>query len=249
MTHLLSLYSLITGANPMIINTGRASDIEKDWPLSNELSRDGLKSTMMFMNIKIQPVEPTVNEMIAHLPTVKEVFVNFEGFAKTKKFDFLNRALEFYHAGISRNSSNALIDFVTCLESLFSDSNPNESISYKLANRVTVLLSNNDSDLVIYKAVKRAYNLRSSFVHGSISKIPQGEKEKIQDIVANALSESITLSARGMNKQQITDLLDEALNSPAAKRKLRKLLAARAKPSRCSDSRHQAIIGGRVVRE
>jgi F0F1-type ATP synthase alpha subunit len=116
-----------------------------------------------------------------------------------------------------------------CLEALYLKENERQELDHRLGQRVAKLFNQfNHEPLEVYNKIKRSYEIRSSFVHGSpISKDQQNEASKLaQDILEYArVSIIIQLQLKVvMDKDKFLNLLDNSLLNKQANEKLQSLI-------------------------
>jgi hypothetical protein len=81
----------------------------------------------------------------------------------------LGRAIGLYNLGIrTQNLDHRLLSMCLALETLYTDSEKSDGISYKLAVRLAHVIGSTDADnrKSYFRRAKKVYNLRSSIVHG-----------------------------------------------------------------------------------
>jgi hypothetical protein len=148
----------------------------------------------------------------------------------TNKEKFVKIALERFNLATEDDSlENKIIDYCISLEALYS--NESNELTFKLSNRVAVLLGKNDLERSeIKRLVKCAYTLRSSIVHGgdiTDSKqlrnftSPQDFLAKVNQIVRKSILNFVNLT-KNNNKNQIIDAIDRSLLSSKELRELQR---------------------------
>ena len=104
-----------------------------------------------------------------------------------------------------------------------------EELSHRLAQRVAKLLSfREEKPIKIYNLVKEAYDIRSSFVHGSPlqNKKPQEVKKILDSIIEYLRKSIITFIQLQEEKEKLLSLVDNALLEKQAEDKLQNLIEA-----------------------
>lgn len=102
-----------------------------------------------------------------------------------------------------------------------------EELSHRLAQRVAKLLSFFEEEPIkVYRTVKKAYNIRSRFVHGSSlqNKKPQEVKEILDSIIEYLRRSIITFIQLQEKKEKLLSLVDNALLEKQAEDKLQNLI-------------------------
>ena len=86
------------------------------------------------------------------------------------KFVFLGRAIKRFSQAIeNENKLDQIVDFITCLESLYSSNE--QQLSFRFAMRTAIVLGQTSHQkILIQEFILQIYNLRSKIVHGD--KIP-----------------------------------------------------------------------------
>ncbi len=118
---------------------------------------------------------------------------------------------------------------IMCLEALYLKDHERQELEHRLGQRVSKLLGEFDhQSLEVYNKLKRSYDIRSSFVHGSpISKENQNEALSLaHDLLAFArLSIVIQLQLKEIiEKDNFLNLIDNSLLNQKALDKLQKLI-------------------------
>jgi len=151
-----------------------------------------------------------------------EKFVtNFFKINLTKgKYVFLVRSIKRFSQAIENEDDlDKMIDFVTCLESLYSSKE--QQLSFRFAMRVAILLGqNNYEKITLQEFILQIYNLRSKIIHGDdIPAIEIDDKEIHLDdclkILENIARISIKLFLQLINdfktKEELHQMLDNSI--------------------------------------
>lgn len=158
------------------------------------------------------------------LKRASDLFDQIETIPKEKRYDFVRHAFRFYYSGSINHQPEGLVDLITSLEALLSNSN--DEISHKLASRSATLISRNEDErLQLFKDIKKFYGTRSNYVHGNISDIPYEEKTGVQKLASRALILSLHLARKGMGKDEIISLIDSSMLSDKSRKHLYELLS------------------------
>ena len=114
----------------------------------------------------------------------KNTSLSFRRFyAKFKQIDFMQKNNLFLGTSIRRFSiavdqripEDKIVDFITCLESLYATKGPD--ILHKMANRIALLLEKNyENRTKLLSFIKKSYDMRSKIVHGEPDPFKIGSK-------------------------------------------------------------------------
>ena len=108
--------------------------------------------------------------------------------------------------GIQTSVKNQQVRFVllvTCLESLLMTESDKDYLLWKLAEKVTFILDGNKKELNDY--IKKAYNKRSAFIHGSKSEdslVTENDIFNIEGVVSNLVWKMIDFVKNGYTHVQ-----------------------------------------------
>ena len=91
----------------------------------------------------------------------------------------------------------------TCLESLLMGKSDRDYLRWRLAEKSAFLFPANRE--AIYQRVKKAYDMRSGFIHGSNEPITENDRSNLQTIVVSILRELIELESEGFNSMERID--------------------------------------------
>ena len=122
---------------------------------------------------------------------------------------------------------NKIAYAVMGLEALYLKAEEKEELSRRLAQRVAKLLSFFEEEPIkVYRIVKKAYNIRSGFVHGSPlqNKKPQEVKEILDNIIEYLRKSILTFIQLQNEKKELLSLIDEALLEKQKDIKLQNLI-------------------------
>lgn len=141
----------------------------------------------------------------------------------------------------SRTVEAKITAAITCLEALFLKADERSELSHRLSQRVAALLGSLGlTPLEVYNKVSRAYEIRSTFIHGSpISADQQGSapslSETILDYARTSLVAFFQLRARlpaDASKDALLNRLDNSLLDLKANQKLKELVIQHVTVSR-----------------
>lgn len=113
------------------------------------------------------------------------------------------------------------------LEALYLKSDEMGELKHKLALRVAKILGklNIDNSKNILSNVKKAYNIRSVFVHGGSLKGNKYQDRSLLDKIAEYLRVSLLLFMQvPMNKDKLINLIDDALIDESSDRELKQII-------------------------
>jgi hypothetical protein len=116
----------------------------------------------------------------------------------------INNALSFF--SLQTSISNVGIRYIllaTCLENLLLDKNDKDYLRWKLAEKCAFLSTQNRKE--IYDKVKKMYDKRSSFVHGSEEPIILADLNCMQDIVVLIMRRIVQLRNEGFDTMEKID--------------------------------------------
>lgn len=139
---------------------------------------------------------------------------------------YLDVAFDRYRDALfEQRVENRVTSSITSLEATFLKAKERSELSHRLAQRISLLLSElGEPPVKMYNQVSRAYDIRSSFVHGE--ELPRDKKKE-----ANTLSEKILNYARtslailyqleeARDKEKFLNRLDHALLDDNAREKV-----------------------------
>ncbi len=136
-------------------------------------------------------------------------------------------AIERYLDSISRGQQieGKITGAMTSFEALFLKSNERSELSHRLSQRVARILKEfGFNSLEVYNNLKKAYDVRSTFIHGSISLPSQAQSlVNLADQVIEYLRISIVLSmfcTHDSDKEKWIGLIDNAMLDDNASQKL-----------------------------
>ena len=124
-------------------------------------------------------------------------------------------------------TENKIAYAVMGLEALYLKAEEKEELSRRLAQRVAKLLSFFEEEPIkVYRIVKKAYNIRSRFVHGSPlqNKKPQEVKEILDNIIEYLRKSILTFIQLQNEKKELLSLIDDALLEKQKDIKLQNLI-------------------------
>ena len=182
---------------------------------------------MPIHQIKFEPLQDTPQKKykLNLNPKSKTKFLNFYNHLSkmnfTKgKFIFLARSINrFSKAKENEEESEQLVDFITCLESLYSSKE--QQLSYRFAIRVAMVLGQTPEDKnMLQEFILQTYDLRSKVVHGDELPDIEVNGKKVDLINANNMLERIsrdsikiflTLIENVENKEEIHKEIDKSI--------------------------------------
>jgi len=175
------------------------------------ITKEDVKSLPQFVKM-IKPLIPTDNK------TGRPLSSNPIGIAILRYQDslFKPEAIE-----------NKIAYTIMGLEALYLKANEREELSHRLAQRTAKIMEFfNEPPIKVYSIVKNAYEIRSSFVHGSPVSVKDSRKTKeILDKIIDYLRKSIFIFLQiGKEKEEFINLIDNAILETKAYEKLKKLL-------------------------
>jgi hypothetical protein len=117
------------------------------------------------------------------------------------------------------NIEHGFIFLMLLMETLCSDRGG--EIQYKLSNRISLIIGENDEDtLSIIRGFKDLYKERSNIIHDSTSQIEEKCIMKAEDYPRRLLNKFLLFSSNGYTKNQALDLVNKALVSKSDREKL-----------------------------
>lgn len=155
----------------------------------------------------------------------------FKIFKKTvsvlENANYINLALKRFNFGIEENDAeNKIIDFFIAFEALCLPES--EELKYRLSNRVTTLLAKNSEEAEKTRDfMKKAYDIRSSLVHGRKIKsvVIDGKTidldtftQRLEEYLRQILKSFLALSGEYKKQEEIITLLDKSLFDLKTKR-------------------------------
>jgi hypothetical protein len=171
-------------------------------------------------------------ELSMFLPKIKQLLLTLPyGFATVA--DSIVIALDRYSDALTRHGGfeSRITSAITSLESLFLKSNERMELTHRLAQRVSTLLrflGLSYRPLEIYTKLCRAYDIRSTFIHGSsINEEHRKELSTLCETVMQYVRISILafLQMKSvLEKDQLVAKLDNSLLDSSAYDKLSKLI-------------------------
>ena len=140
---------------------------------------------------------------------------------------FLGIALARYQDALLKTEplSNKLAYAVFGLEALYLGKDEFGELKHRLAQRVAKvvhLLGKTQDPISVYEDVKKAYNIRSRFVHGGFEELKDRE---LLDKIAEYLRLSILVFMFAENKKHLLDLIDRSMLTEKANEELKNFLA------------------------
>lgn len=164
------------------------------------------------------------------IPKLGELIGKIKGLLP-KEIDPVNIALQRYNDALLRPESieSRITSAITCFEALYLKAEERMELSHRLSQRVAALLGLFDfTPLEVYNSLVRAYDVRSTFIHGSLIE-PEKHKdapqlaEKILDYARISLL--IFLQLKGsMDKSSLISKIDNSLLDANAHLKLEELV-------------------------
>jgi len=182
---------------------------------------------MPIHQIKFEPIYDTPQKKykLELNPKSKTKFINFYNHLSeinfTKgKFIFLGRCMNrFSKAKENEEESEQLVDFITCLESVYSSKE--QQLSYRFAIRVAMILGQTLEDkTMLQEFILQTYDLRSKVVHGD--ELPdiqlngkiidlKNANDKLEKISRDSIKVFLTLIENAENKEEIHKKIDNSI--------------------------------------
>ena len=127
--------------------------------------------------------------------------------------EYLKIATEYIWRGAFEESAEiSIIDCFISLEALCMRTNDNTELSYRISNRLAVLLGEDDkSRLNLRKAIRDFYNIRSRIVHGEYINLPREGHNSLFVWTRKAILRFFVLAEKYQNHDEIIDLIDDAM--------------------------------------
>jgi hypothetical protein len=159
---------------------------------------------------------------------------DFFGINMTKgKYVFLGRSIKRFSQAIeNENELDKIVDFITCLESLYSSNE--QELSYRFAMRTAnVLGTTPNQKILIQNFILQIYNLRSKIVHGDdIPQIKVNNKEvdldsclkMLEQISRYSIKIFLQLLNNFNNKEEIHQMLDNSIYDMSLQKNMLKIL-------------------------
>ncbi|MCX6245255.1 MAG: HEPN domain-containing protein [Bacteroidetes bacterium] len=132
-----------------------------------------------------------------------------------------------YMEAISKSVSQEkrITSTITALEALLLKGNERSELSHRLSQRVSYLLRYfNEHPVKVYNTIKRAYDIRSTYIHGSILP-PDGRKDlaDIQNKVCSAVRRVLLIFiefTKTIKKDELISKIDNAIIDESAHKKV-----------------------------
>lgn len=137
--------------------------------------------------------------------------------------EYLGEAPESYRIAINkfstsfkrRNENDRLLDSVIALEAMYLKSSETQEMSYRLAQRGALLLSETKEESKgVQKILRDSYNQRSNLVHGSSTEVDHDSVLELHELTRKSLSKFLQLHADGEEHSSILSGLDEQAITP-----------------------------------
>lgn len=154
----------------------------------------------------------------------------------TGEVDFITIAFDRYNDSILKQDvpESRLLSAIMSLEALYLKDDEMSELSERLAQRAALALSFFNYDpLEVFNIIKRSYNIRSRFVHGS--KIEKDDQKNVMLLVENVVEyarKSLIIYLQineSIDKNKFLNLLTKSLLDKDAKEKLQKMLESNVK--------------------
>ena len=148
------------------------------------------------------------------------------------KYTFLGQAIrKFSQAVENDDKQDRILDFMTCLESLYLSNE--QQISFRLALRIAIILGKTTKQkLAIHEFILKMYNLRSKIIHGDkIPKIMINEKtidmqsylHHMEDIARSSIRIFMVLIKDFDTKEKLQKSIDDAIFDVKLQKKFTRL--------------------------
>jgi len=154
----------------------------------------------------------------------------------TGEVDFITIAFDRYNDSILKQDvpESRLLSAIMSLEALYLKDTEKSELSERLAQRTALTLSFfNYSPLEVFNIIKRSYDIRSRFVHGS--KIEEDDQKDVMILVEKVIEytrRSLVIYLQineSIDKNKFLNLLSKSLLDKDAKEKLQKMLESNVK--------------------
>ena len=154
----------------------------------------------------------------------------------TGEVDFITIAFDRYNDSILKQDvpESRLLSAIMSLEALYLKDTEKSELSERLAQRTALTLSFfNYSPLEVFNIIKRSYDIRSRFVHGS--KIEEDDQKDVMILVEKVIEytrRSLVIYLQineSIDKNKFLNLLSKSLLDKDAKEKLQKMLEGNVK--------------------
>jgi hypothetical protein len=147
--------------------------------------------------------EPALN-FIPEFEKEISIFTDILTNPKTRVDNKINNALSIFSLQTSiSNEGTRYVLLATCLESLLLDKNDRDYLRWRLAEKCAFLFMQKRKE--IYDKIKKTYDKRSSFVHGSGEPVSAADLNDIQDIVVSILRRIVELRNQGFDTMEKID--------------------------------------------
>jgi hypothetical protein len=182
---------------------------------THTLSEGGIDKTT-FSKTEIKKVMEMHEKIESYLADNKSMSMSFsmaKNYSRIGRFSFFVK-----YARESRNLGHKILNYCSALETLFSTDNT--EISHKIGERIAYFLTGDYKKIDTYKAIKKAYTVRSKLTHGanidnkSIEELPDLSKE-IDDILRTIMNKIMMdeqlISIFESNNQLLSNYFNELL--------------------------------------
>lgn len=149
------------------------------------------------------------------------------------KHVFLGRSIKRFSQSLeNENTLDRIVDFIICLESLYSSNE--QQLSFRFAMRVAIVLGQTPRQkLMLQEFILQIYDLRSKIVHGDeLPKIELDGKEidlnycieNLEKIARNSIHIFLDLINDFDTKEELHKMIDKSIYNPSLQRSFPKLL-------------------------
>lgn len=164
----------------------------------------------------------------------KKFLNNFSKINLTKgKHVFLGRSIKRFSQSLeNENTLDRIVDFITCLESLYSSKE--QQLSFRFAMRVANVLGQTPHQkLMLQEFILQIYDLRSKIVHGDeLPKIELDGKEidldyciqNLEKIARNSIHIFLELMNNFDSKEKLHKMIDNSIYDPSLQRSFANIL-------------------------
>ena len=216
--NITQIYSLITNHYTEVLRSSVTARISVENPFGNtKYPPDTLGE---FIAV---PTDEQRNENTALLNKTFEKYKIVEKIGRMRKKQFLMNAIDYYNRALGDiRQEEKLIDFMICLESLFSDEQGELRLRYSLRLSRFLGAKQESETSKIFRRTYDLYQKRSKVVHGTESiKLDDGEIWALQVNLRDVIKCFLHID---LSKKKILEMLDESVYDDDRKRELKKVV-------------------------
>ena len=160
-------------------------------------------------------VEEEYQLLEGEVDSLREFWQDFQNSRRKGKLRDLKIALRRFNSSYGEPFEDRLLDHMIAFESLYLEDK--QELSYKLALRAAFLLGRKKKERkAIYETLRKAYETRSTIVHGREHRVKEKDRKELQELVADteeylrySIKRFIKLSDLRTLKQLRERLLDD----------------------------------------